>query len=101
MVRGADLADSTPRQILLARLLGLNVPGYAHVPLVLGPDGSRLAKRHRGSTLADRGQAPELALGLLAQSLGLARGRDRVTHAAELLDEFTPDAIPREPVVFG
>jgi glutamyl-tRNA synthetase len=39
VVRGADLADSTPRQILLARLLGLPEPRYAHVPLVLGPDG--------------------------------------------------------------
>jgi glutamyl-tRNA synthetase len=101
VVRGADLADSTPRQILLARLLGLEVPAYAHVPLVLGPDGSRLAKRHRGSIVAERSEAPELTLALLAHSLGLARGRDRVVSAAELLDEFTPTRIPREPVVFG
>ena len=101
VVRGADLADSTPRQILLARLLGLDVPAYAHVPLVLGPDGRRLAKRHRGSIVADRSEGPELTLALLAHSLGLACGRDRVVSAAELLDEFTPTRIPREPVVFG
>ena len=101
VVRGADLADSTPRQILLARLLGLDVPAYAHVPLVLGPDGSRLAKRHCGSTLADRDQAPEVILALLAHSLGLAGGRDQVRRASELLDEFTPGRIPLEPVVFG
>jgi glutamyl-tRNA synthetase len=101
VVRGADLADSTPRQILLARLLGLDVPAYAHVPLVLGSDGSRLAKRHQGSTLADRGEAPEEVLAMLAHSLGLAGGRDRVMRASELLDEFTPARIPLEPVVFG
>ena len=46
VVRGSDLIDSTPRQILLARLLGLPIPRHAHVPLVLGPDGRRLAKSH-------------------------------------------------------
>ena len=46
VVRGADLVDSTPRQVLLARLLGLPEPTYAHVPLVLGPNGRLLAKRH-------------------------------------------------------
>ncbi len=51
VVRGADLADSTPRQILLQRLLGLPTPSYAHVPLVLGPSGERLAKRDRAATL--------------------------------------------------
>ena len=54
VVRGDDLLDSTPRQLLLARLLGLPEPAYAHVPLVLGPDGQRLAKRHGAVTLADR-----------------------------------------------
>lgn len=101
VVRGADLADSTPRQILLARLLGLPAPAYAHVPLVLAADGSRLAKRHGAVTLADRGEPPAATLALLAHTLGLAPGRDRVTAAAELLDEFTPDRIPREPVVLG
>jgi glutamyl-tRNA synthetase len=50
VVRGADLLDSTPRQIQLHRVLGLPSPGYAHVPLVLGPDGRRLAKRHGAAT---------------------------------------------------
>jgi glutamyl-tRNA synthetase len=53
VVRGADLVDSTPRQLLLYRLLGLPASRYAHVPLVLGPDGRRLAKRHGAVTLAD------------------------------------------------
>src|SRR4051812_8137860 len=45
-VRGPDVSDSTPRQVWLAGALGLPAPGYVHVPLVLGPDGARLAKRH-------------------------------------------------------
>ena len=78
VVRGGDLADSTPRQILLGRLLGLPVPDYVHVPLVLGPDGSRLAKRHGAATLADRDEPPSATLALLAHSLGLAPGRERI-----------------------
>ena len=54
VVRGADLLDSTPRQLLVARLLGLPEPSWAHVPLVLGPDGARLAKRHGSVTLRER-----------------------------------------------
>lgn len=99
VVRGADLADSTPRQILLQRLLGYPTPSYAHVPLVLGDDGARLAKRHRASTLADRESPPEATLALLAHTLGLAQDRNLVTGAAELLDEFEPALLPREPAV--
>lgn len=101
VVRGADLADSTPRQILLARLLGLPVPRYAHVALVLGADRARLAKRHGAVTLAEREETVPATLALLAHSLGLAAGLDRVTTAAELLEEFRPDGLPREPVVMG
>ena len=99
VVRGADLVDSTPRQILLGRLLGLPVPRYAHVPLVLGPDGARLAKRHGGATLADRDEPAGVTLALLAHSLGMASGRDEVAGASELLAEFDPERLPREPVV--
>jgi glutamyl-tRNA synthetase len=98
VVRGADLADSAPRQILLFRLLGLPVPRYAHVPLVLGPDGRRLAKRHSTTALTN---AAGRTLALLGHSLGLAQGRERVDTAAELLDEFAPEKIPPEPVVFA
>ena len=101
VVRGADLADSTPRQILLARLLALPVPEYAHVPLVLGPDGARLSKRHGAATIADRGGPPAATLTLLAHSLGLAAERDRVQSAGELLAEFEPARVPRDPVAIG
>ncbi len=93
VVRGADLADSTPRQILLQRLLGLPTPAYAHIPLVLGPSGARLAKRDGAVTLAERaaaGESPARTLARLAHSLGLAAECDRVGAAAELLDASTP-----------
>ncbi len=98
VIRGADLAESTPRQILLQRLLGLPTPAYAHVPLVLGPTGARLAKRDGGATLADRAEPPAATLALLAHSLGFAGERGRVQAAGELLEEFDLAVIPREPV---
>jgi glutamyl-tRNA synthetase len=54
IVRGADLASSAPRQALLAGLLGGAPPRFAHIPLLLGPDGARLAKRAPGMTLRDQ-----------------------------------------------
>ena len=87
VVRGDDLLDSTPRQIELARLLGLPVPRYAHVPIVLGPDGSRLAKRHGAVTLADHD--PERALSWMASSVGLAEPGETVT-AEQLIARFDP-----------
>lgn len=99
VVRGDDLADSTPRQVALGRLLGLPEPRWTHVPLVLGPDGERLAKRHGAVTLADRaarGESPSDVLGLLARSLGLAAPGER-PGPADLLARFDPAALPREP----
>jgi glutamyl-tRNA synthetase len=94
VVRGDDLADTTPRQLLLARLLGLPAPRHAHVPLVLGPDGARLAKRHGGVTL--REIEPAAALRWMAGSLGLpAAGEPRA-----LLRAFDPAALPREPAIW-
>ncbi len=101
VVRGADLVDSTPRQLLLYRLLDLPAPRYAHVPLVLGPDGRRLAKRHGAVMLADRhalGEGPEEVLAWIASSLGLAEIGERPTPA-DLLARFYPVRLPREPTV--
>ena len=77
VVRGADLLSSAPRQALLARLLGGTPPRWAHVPLVVAADGSRLAKRAPGVTLRDHRDAGASAAHLvdgLARLLGLARG---------------------------
>ena len=95
VVRGADLAESAPRQLLLARLLGLPEPAYAHVPLVLGADGARLAKRHGAVTLRD--VAPVDAVRWMAESLGFGAAES----ASELLDRFDPARIPREATMLG
>lgn len=95
VVRGADLVDSTPRQLWLARALGVPQPSHAHVPLVLGPDGARLAKRHGDVTL--REVEPAAALAWMAGSLGMAGARS----AEEMLPRFDPAALPREPAVLG
>jgi glutamyl-tRNA synthetase len=94
VVRGADLVDSTPRQLFLARLLGLPEPGYAHVPLVLGPDGARLAKRHGDVTLREVGAAEARAW--MLRSLGLPTD----APLDELARVFDPVALPREPTRF-
>lgn len=99
VVRGNDLLSSTPRQRLLQQLLGLREPVYAHVPLVLAPDGSRLAKRHGAVTLEDlaaRGTGPERVLSRMAASLGLCAPDETVT-ADELVRRFRMEAVPREP----
>ena len=97
VVRGDDLLATTPRQVLLARLLGLPVPSYAHVPLVVGPDGRRLAKRHRSTALAELAGVDVVSL--LAGGVGLAADGEKVT-AAQLLGRFDPDQVPRLPWVW-
>ena len=102
VVRGDDLLEGTPRQVWLARLLDLPVPAYAHVPLVLGPDRERLAKRHGSVTrieLEEEGWSAERLLGVMGESLGLAAAGEE-TSASTLLDRFDPDTVPREPWVF-
>jgi glutamyl-tRNA synthetase len=102
VVRGADLLSSSPRQAWLTQLLGGDVPQYAHVPLVVNPDGQRLAKRNLAITLDDfraEGVTPERVLTLLGHSLGLCYP-DEPVDAAALLARFDPDQLPRGPFVY-
>ena len=101
VVRGADLIETTPRQLHVAARLGVPTPRYAHVPLVLGADGARLAKRHGAVTLAGRvaaGQSPLEVRAALARSVGLAAPRELPT-LDELLHRFDPSVLPTEPTV--
>jgi len=100
VVRGVDLLSSTPRQLHLAALLGLHAPRHAHVPLMLGPDGERLAKRHGAVTLAERDEPPATTLAHLATTLGLATTGEPVTPA-QLLTRFDPSRLPKEATVWG
>src|SRR5215211_9225068 len=91
VVRGDDLLETTPRQIFLAEALGLEPPAYAHVPLVLGPDGARLAKRHGAVTLGELD--PRAVLRWMAATLGM----EGAETAADMRERFDPAALPREP----
>jgi glutamyl-tRNA synthetase len=102
VVRGDDLLDSTPRQILLYRALGWerHIPTYTHVPLVVGRDGRRLAKRHGDTRLAHYRaigvDAPRL-LALLARWCG--RDGGNAVSLEHLLDQWNLDQLPRTRVV--
>jgi glutamyl-tRNA synthetase len=101
VVRGDDLLDTTARQIALARALGLALPSYAHVPLVLGSDGRRLAKRHGAVTLADRvalGESVASVVGWLAASAGLSAAAG-ARSADEVLAAFDPSVLSAAPAV--
>jgi glutamyl-tRNA synthetase len=101
VVRGDDLIPSTPRQLLLYAALGLSPPAFAHVPLVVGEDGRRLAKRHgdtRLSALRDAGVKPDALVGLLAWSCGWIAKPDPITPR-EMLPHFRLEAIPHKPFV--
>jgi glutamyl-tRNA synthetase len=101
VLRGDDLLFSTPRQILLFETFGATPPSYAHVPMILAPDGTRLAKRHGSISIAelrDAGHRPEEVVGWLAWSCGLHETPAPCT-ARELIGAFDLDTIRREPTV--
>jgi glutamyl-tRNA synthetase len=103
VIRGDDLLASTPRQLLLYEALDHHAPRFVHVPLVVGPDGRRLAKRHgdtRLSALRDAGVRPEALLGLLAWSCGWLT-RPEPISLPDLLPRFGLAAIPRRPFVLA
>ena len=95
VVRGDDLLFSAPAQAYLADRLGLTIPSYVHVPLVVGPEGRRLAKRDGAVTLRDmlRENSAEEVVAQIAESLGCAG----VSSAQKLREVFDPAQLSRQP----
>jgi glutamyl-tRNA synthetase len=104
VVRGDDHISNTPKQVLLYRALGAEVPSFAHVPLILGPDKKRLSKRHGATSVGEyeaQGYLPEAMVNFLAL-LGWSPGGDEeVFTRDELIRRFTLDGISGGNAVFN
>jgi glutamyl-tRNA synthetase len=105
IVRGDDLLDSTPRQIALYRALNreASIPQYIHLPLIVGPDGRRLAKRHGDTRLAtyrQGGMPSSEILQQLASWSGIARPQN-IQSAEDFAQAFKLDNCPAYPIVLG
>jgi glutamyl-tRNA synthetase len=103
VIRGEDLLSSTPKHILLARAMGASPATYAHLPLLFGPDGKKLSKRHGDTSLAayrEGGYLPEAVFNFLA-ILGWSIGEDReIFTADDAVDAFTLERVSKNPAVF-
>ncbi|MEQ8272322.1 MAG: tRNA glutamyl-Q(34) synthetase GluQRS [Deltaproteobacteria bacterium] len=101
IVRGADLFDSTPRQLLLRSLLDPDAPPpeSVHVPLVVDAEGKRLAKRHRAQPIRTLGESPERIVGALARSLDLTT--EAAIRPDELLSSYDRARLPTTPTALA
>ncbi|MGH2846069.1 MAG: glutamate--tRNA ligase, partial [Thermoleophilaceae bacterium] len=103
VVRGQDHVSNTPRQIMLLRALGAEPPTYGHIPLLHGPDGRKLSKRHGAASvqeLRDAGYLPEAVRNYVAL---LGWGYDETTTfmtTDELVERFALERVSRNPAVF-
>jgi glutamyl-tRNA synthetase len=104
IIRGADHLSNTPKQALIYRALGAEPPIFAHVPLILGPDRTRLSKRHGATSVgsyADEGFLPEAFRNFLAL-LGWSTGDDaEYLRSPELIERFSLSGVSRTNAVFG
>lgn len=105
VVRGDELLTSTPRQILIYRALGLadKIPHYWHLPMIVGEDNRRLAKRHgdiKLSHLRDQGVPTGRVLALLARWLGVEDVGETVDDVWNLVDRFDLNRLSHEPIIF-
>ena len=103
VMRGDDHISNTPKQILLYRALGAPLPTFAHLPLIHGPDGKKLSKRHGATAVGDyqaMGILPSAMENFLAL-LGWSPGGDReIMTVAELVELFSPDGLQHKAAVF-
>ncbi len=103
VIRGDDHVNNTPRQILIYKALGEPIPEYAHLPMILGPDKTRLSKRHGAmSVLAyrDMGYLPHALLNALAR-LGWSYGDQEKFSMEELIEKFSLESVGKAAGVFN
>ncbi|MCE5211144.1 MAG: glutamate--tRNA ligase, partial [Deltaproteobacteria bacterium] len=103
VIRGDDHVNNTPRQILMYQALGFSVPKFAHVPMILGSDKTRLSKRHGATSVMaykEMGFLPEALVNYLVR-LGWAHGDQEIFSQKELIELFDLDAVGKSPAVFN
>ncbi|HEY6009358.1 MAG TPA: glutamate--tRNA ligase [Geobacteraceae bacterium] len=103
VIRGDDHVNNTPRQILLYEALGYPVPAFAHVPMILGADKTRLSKRHGATSVMsyrDMGFLPEAVVNYLVR-LGWSCGDEEIFSREELIEKFTIEAVGKSAGVFN
>jgi glutamyl-tRNA synthetase len=103
VVRGDDHLPNTPRQIQIFKALELEPPAYAHLPMVMGPDGTKLSKRHGATSVfayRDAGYLPEALLNYLAR-LGWSHGDQEIFSREELIGYFDFDACGKSAGIFN
>ncbi|MBN1364275.1 MAG: glutamate--tRNA ligase [Syntrophaceae bacterium] len=103
VIRGDDHVNNTPRQILLYEALGFAVPKFAHVPMILGSDKTRLSKRHGATSVMaykEMGYLPESLVNYLVR-LGWSHGDQEIFSLQQLIELFSMDAVGKSPAVFN
>jgi glutamyl-tRNA synthetase len=99
VIRGDDHVNNTPRQINILKALGAQLPQYGHVPMILGPDGEKLSKRHGAVSVTqyrDAGYLPEAMLNYLAR-LGWSHGDDELFNRAQMVSWFDGAHLAKSP----
>jgi len=102
VIRGDDHQNNTPKQILIYEALGLPLPKFGHVPMILGPDKKKMSKRHGATSVMmykDLGYLPEAMLSYLVR-LGWSHGDDELFTMDELLEKFSLDGLGKSASVF-
>jgi glutamyl-tRNA synthetase len=103
VIRGDDHLNNTPRQINMLRALGATPPSYAHVPMILGPDGAKLSKRHGAVSVLQyqqEGYLPDALLNYLVR-LGWSHGDQEVFSREEMIAAFDIKDVNKAPAAFN
>lgn len=103
VVRGEDHISNTPKQMMVIRALGAETPGYAHIPLILGPDKKRLSKRHGAASvedLEDAGFLPRAAINALALLGWSFDDKTTMFTVDELVERFSIARVSKSPAIF-